>query len=175
MKCGFRKVPCISDRCSLVPVRVRGLPEAVLLDVQPWGSCLGCPGLHSASQLISHSFLIVLLLQVRLLCFFQIFQILRERTQERKWRNPSGGWHSSASSHALHPDRLAIRTEAADSGIYERMCGTPGSRVCSSVTAHHGFTEHCLGGPAATVGLQPYASPPGPGTPTAAQGQHGQA
>lgn len=76
MKCGFRKVPCISDRCSLVPVRVRGLPEAVLLDVQPWGSCLGCPGLHSASQLISHSFLIVLLLQVRLLCFFQIFQIV---------------------------------------------------------------------------------------------------
>lgn len=69
-------------------------------------SCLGRPGLRSTSQLISHSFLTVLLLQVRLFRFFQIFQILgwrREDTKEPIRKAVQGAWLGLCHSPAPSP------------------------------------------------------------------------
>lgn len=78
MKCCFRKIPCISGRCSLLPARALGLPEAARLGRAARGGVVSrAPrSAPSTSQLVSHSFLIVLVLQVGLLRFFQIFQIV---------------------------------------------------------------------------------------------------
>lgn len=37
------------------------------------GAGFGCPGLVSVLQFIFHSFLIIVFLQIRLFCFFEVF------------------------------------------------------------------------------------------------------
>ena len=77
----LQKVPCISDWGSVLPgERVAGSRAAGVQ--RPRGGAW----LVSASQLILHSFVVLVLLQVRLLRFLQVFQVLGQSEGGRPWK-----------------------------------------------------------------------------------------
>lgn len=80
---------------------VLGLPEAAPLGgaARGWGSCLG----RRTSQLVSHGSLIILLLQVRLFRFFQVFQVLGWRGRTRGHPLGQDGGKPGPSTRALPP------------------------------------------------------------------------